>query len=78
MAEDDVYRLPHHIHVSSVLPEVHIPLPSIPESHLLPNAVALRRNGWFYCTGRKPQKCCGLGSAWIFWDLLPLAFPYFI
>lgn len=44
-AQDHVYRLPHHIHVSSVLPEVQIPFPWILESHLFPNAVALRRNG---------------------------------
>lgn len=43
-AQDHVYRLPHHIHVSSLLAEVQIPFPWIPESHLLPNAAALRRN----------------------------------
>lgn len=42
-AQDHVYRLTHHIHVSSVLPEVQILFPRIPESHLLPNAAVLRR-----------------------------------
>lgn len=44
VADGHVCRLLHHIHVFSVLPEVQIPFPWIPENHLPPNAVVLRRN----------------------------------